>query len=1531
MANNLFEQPQPNLFGGLSTEPQVGQPAALTEEQVDRTARMAAISNGDPTNLSDGYQALTAQYAEIIKSAGDQQARLEAATKQQAEEVRGFTKLMQTPDTIDPTGELRRGASTLLQDALNHNIQQRAEYAMEQRTWDRIQQAAAAHDDTQARVLIDNYTRGNAEDVIRDIAVKKMIIQREIERANIPVEHQGLIGNIVDMVVGAVGDLTFNSARDRNNLVPIDKAQKHWYDMVFSGQAYRAQAASLWSLRPDEFAKTLRDVVIPRVHQNATDFGYTNNSEQLQLLQGLADTPRPSSVNAQDAISVATVLPFTKIGKALDIPYMMVRAGARKEAAQVLADTTVASITQGSEAAAKLTGVTTEAAIDGIVPSAVNPAPAISRVPVTGDTLAAVDRSFELGKRLPEIIQPGRMTESETQVAISKAQEDLVEEYGRPLKDFKVTEETLMDGSSVSKMEFMLGKKKGGGFASESLAKRDATARWGIANPEVVKDESGQYFIKTSRVLNESGFYTTNLNPGLEKSGIAGRMLLGARQIDDELIGSMARRSANARNRMLTFFRDTSEETFRQLNAKERDRLGQVMAWGENKSVWLDRDQLSEVYRRLGHEITDKEVAAYQAARDLNDIEWGIRNSVMWKQDAIKGAETISFDHPLITGGIDRRTAFIDRTATRKPAGRVYDISTDTHYTKDNPLTDQILEGKRADGYIMVSMKEPVEMADGTTIKHFLMKPRDARIEPLRYDQLAYRAGGHRMYADKYFVKQAVWGVQKDTGEKFLKNPGTYISGTKAETALWAKTMETARLAYRGGADAARLDEILAPLGHMDGEQFIKAMKDGTFQSDTSFRAMFDRELPEEYVSHPQAAEFVDLDENGFTGWMRTNGRMYYSSKGQQLLDWKGQKAATIDPFEMINTSLMNVANMSSYSDYKISAVERWVKTYRPYLNTGGLPHNASDMTIFQEAKWSTSADKLPMQGGDRIRQQMEAQRDIIRRNIGWKTEADNHWMQYTQRLEDFVMGDDPDSVRHMVGKGVTDWWKDKNPLSAMRGFAFDLKMGLFNFAQFPLQIQTIVAATALHGPIRSVGPLMNFLNLRLFLTKSGTDHMLNEMIARGAAKTMGMEAAEYKAMMTSAKTSGFFEFGGSHQLVNSYGPNAVAGGFVDGVDKFRKAGRWAFNEGEVWNRSVAWQMAWKDVREMYPNLNYKGNDFMNRVSLKADDYSMNMMEQSAAAWQHGIASIPTQFFSYNARMLEAFLGKQFTSQQKVRLFLAQTFFYGTAGVPVLGAISDAVKGHYGKGSDLNSPIGAFDRGMLDQIIYRTTGANVLAGERYGGGKFLTDTISDVFGMSAYGKKSMADLLGGATYSIMDDSLKTFGNLLKHVVAESGADDMPLVKEDVIRTLQNASTMSYAMKAMLAFNYGEMVSNKGTVGSADLPKANAAFALLGIPPGEQDQISAMMQFRKDKNKMVDEAAKYIQDHRTRMVYEPDNRESIANQINAYVRLLPEDVRIKALKKAGRFDNKAMIDSLRQQMDKDKAQADMVKQYGPTDQ
>ncbi len=1530
MADNPFGNaaaPKSNPYEGLTDQiiPQIDPDS----KSLDITARTAALALHDTDEITRSFQDLTDVYKNQIIDSGDRDLRIQAAAKQQSDEFKAIMSLTGTPGLeVDP--KLQEGMRLAANDVVNNSVQNRQEAAMEQMALRKIKDLAAEGDYVQAKLLMNQVRYGNAENIINDINTKRMIIHREVEKAQVAQQDQGWFRSAVDFVMSMVGDATLNSALDRSHIVDIDKSMTHWYDWLFSGQRQRNEAAALWQMRPDDFSRSLRDTVIPRIKDHSSFFGYTSQSEFLDLLSGMENTPSPVETNFKDALNVAgvaaTLIPLSKINK---IPSVLMYSGARKEAANVLAQTSIAEV-RAAGGGVKASGVVADEVAEHTLPGAMNPDTTAD--PQTGDTLAALERGKALLAKFGEWTQTGRLTQQELAEALTKEEQALRMEMGRPLKDFKVVDIKTDSGATRKRFEFIFGKQKGGGYATKTTATEAARRDFAIAAPDVFQEADGQWFIKDSRDLNEAGYYSTQLKPGLEKSGWIGRFLLGSRQIDDELIGGMSRQSANTRTKILNSFYNAFHKDFVGVQGVEREQLKEVMAWGENNSTWLSRDEFDELFSRLGSEKPPSEGAwkAYTAARDVNDIEYVLRNDVEHIRRTTKGFETASFDIQALAGGrIDRENALIARTAPSKvPNGRVYDVETGTHYHSKlgNQLTVKQLQDKMADGYVLVTLEKEEDLLDNTTVKHFLMNKSRLEAERLRPDQLPYRAGGHRLYADKYFVKQAVYGKQADTGEEFLKNPATYISGSKAEVKYWAETMEKARqyLVTTGkAADPTVLDEILSTVSGIDGEDFIRMMDSGELQKSSKFHAVFDRELPEEYINAEQPLDFVDIEETGFTGWLRTNGRMYYSSKGEALHDWQWERARTVDPFETTNTALQNIANISSFSDYKISAVERWVNTYRRYLNTGGLPDNASALTIFSDAKYNVNADRLPLQAGERIKQKLEAQRDIIKRNLGWKTEYDRAMDRYALAGQDFIMGEDPFSGRHKAGRELTEWWsKTGNPLSKLRGLAFDMKLGLFNAAQFPLQIQTLVQAVALH-PRLGFESVVNIPAVRGYIV-NGSEEFL-DTIAKRAVKG-GMTTEEYKDMIRSARQSGFFEhIDQSHQLVGQNGMSAVTGGFPGAWDSISQKGRFFFNEGELWNRIGSWQIAWRESMEA--GLKPGSEDFLRRVALRADDYSLNMMKQSSAMWQHGLLSVPTQFWAYNARMLEAMLGKQFTREQRMRLFLAQTFFYGAQGAPLVSVGTALWNAHKGEAPKLNSPEGFLQRGMIDEVIWNTLGADVQAGKRYSTGTWLSDMVGEMFGMSPYGEHSVAQFLGGATGSIVfqawEPGKDTLLDLTHMVLAENGAKDYPLAQEDFTRLAKQISTYSYAYKAYTAWKYGLYESNTGTTITTDVSKRDAFWIGLGIPPGDMDDVAALSAHRKHHKELVDEAAKFYQNKRVEYMEKPDKRAEIAAEVAAHSRLLDDDVRIPALRRAQRNMPESLKEGLARQLEREKAQRDIL--------
>ena len=1512
----MFEAPPVDPFAGLVEGTPEAAPVT-NPEVARRTAQMAALADLNVSeqagSIFDTWAQQTEMYESQIAAIGDQGVREKAAADAQERRLGSIAQVLEE-NLPGADEELTQGAVLAYEEVAAGDRAEEARYALEQRAVENIQNLAAQGDITQARVMMSNFENGNALDVIRDQTAKRMILRNMIDKASADQKDNNWLEDAADFVLSW---LPLNASLSNTGNVDIADGLKNWYDGILSGERLRNEADALWDMDIKEFSKFVNEDFIKNIDENATLFGYRNDTEALNLLTQLGDRTDAAWVtNAFNTFdNIGLLAPLLKpVRGAMGMAGTMARNGARAEGVQLTTKTALDVINDSTEAAAKATSaMSVDETAAALSVKAVSPNPDL-RVGLATDA----DRAMEEGRALmaarPELEQQARLGQAELDKAVERVTSRLEEKYDRTIKDVDTNDEiVLTSGSRINRVSFSLGKKDGGGFANEAQANRylRSLGEAGVA----IQDESGQWFARITIDMPETGFYSRLLNV---KTPSPMRFLLNARNVGDTLLADAAQVAGNAQNKLLKTLVEPYSNTFRALGGAERDAMSQILQAGESLGKWFDGDQLSTLYQRqFKREPSVRELEAYKAAKEINDIEFVLRNDEIYKQKVLRGYQTTSFDTGL--GRVENANALVDLEMKTIPSGRMFDVTTKKHYADSTRMTPKMWERMKNQGYRAVTLETALKMSDGTTVKTFLVKGPDLRTENLKRQQVSYRAGGHRMYKGKYFVKQTVKGVQPDTGKEFLENPNTYIAAeTRAEAERWASYMERARLALVAGEDASVIDEILGGWpGLPDAKEFIRIMNDpnGAYQKDTKFAVYADREMPEEYMLGGDVMQYVE-EETGFNGFLRTNGRMYTGRKGEQLRDYLGEQAPLLDPFEVINKSLMNISSMTSFSDYKIQAVERWVNTFGRMLDKTGM-EDASAMRLFMEA---------PLKAGgnldtDRIRGAALAQKAIIKRTLSWKTENDLRSEAIGRRLADFVAGNRVNGIIPEFRKGLSNYWEEANPVAALRSFAFDLKLGMFNIAQLPLQLSTAVAATAL-DPVNGMKGWAMITPMRFMLgtkqlSKEAFEARLDQLVKTGMPAVGGFkDAAEFKDFTRSIARSGFFDIGGTHGLMDSYGPSAALDGFASGVDRVRDAGRFFFFEAERANRIVAWRIAWDET--VKSGLKKDSAEFASKLAGRAEEYSFNMSRESQAWWQKGLLSVPTQFWAYNARMLEAMTVGNFTPAQKLRLFVSQSLLYGSAGVPLGGFVSAKLKAAQGESPDIDTLPGTIDRGLLDRFIYEMTGADVLAGQRLGTGGFLPQIVEDLFGSSQYGPTSAAELLGGATYSILGQVGETLKPIVEYVTAESGDEGRPFIGDAMMRMAKNISTVGNLTKAYMVYNYGIYQSNNGTTTVDGLPSGTAFAVALSLQPAELDELSAINSFRKNRSKHVEEAAKVISRYRTDMLNRPDQAETLAEEINIFVRLLPEDIRADALQRAQRNVDPSLYASMVEYMEKEKA-------------
>jgi hypothetical protein len=1017
-----------------------------------------------------------------------------------------------------------------------------------------------------------------------------------------------------------------------------------------------------------------------------------------------------------------------------------------------------------------------------------------------------------------------------------------------------------------------------------------------VASPiaQIIQDTSGQYFPRVKTFMRETGFWTHDINP--PKQHFIARWTGTPFSTSDFNLAAKGTTAGQVQQEWLRYIKDLNKAVTK-LGPNDRTYLREVIQKGINEEKWLSPTEFDTIWRNATGKLpSDNVKAAYWNFQTANDVDFVMRNANARAELAIRGVEDVTFD---VQGKTLKGSGIVEHDYS-KVEGSVLDTSSGIVH-KGEELTEARLKELQGQGYYLIKTEKPRTLADGSSVDQFLVKKSDVEINQLPKYVLPYNEGGHRVYADKYFVKQGRQIINPD-GSTLLDRPGVFVTAsTKADAAKWAETMEAARLAVRDKMTAAELDEKIfkGQRGLPTGEEFIEGLKDGTFNLDHPFEALFDRELPSVY-GKSVGGKFAE--ESGANGFYRTHGQLYYSSKGDALKNVEGELAPTIDPFKMQNQALFNVARLSSFDDFKTSAVHRWVNTYGQYLNYN---KGASPAEIFNGATVNRTV-------GRDFAHQIEGQREAIKRMLNFRSSFDLEKENALRRLHEWIIGDGDNALRKELSK-VPLSMMDRSPVMALRGLAFDMKLGMLNIGQFFIQTSTAFSAFALSPASGMKGMFM--VPAMAAYRMMRTDNMLDLLAKRGFAKLAGFKTEkEFKDYVKFIDKSGFLAFGDSHLLANS-SHAAPAYAMLNAQQGIRTMGRFFFNEAENVNRTVAARIAYDEAVKKFGKADFDNFEFNEFFRARAENYSFNMSQTSAAAWQKGLLSIPTQFWAYNWRMMEAMFGKQFTGAQKARLLMAQLFMGGAAGVPMGSVIFDYYNKQAGQAPRLSShpddprgPVTGTERayamvqrGMVDEIVHQLTGADVQYGQKLATGDFFQQIAENFAGMSEYSDQiTPASILGGATYTIMGDALgSALAAVAKWTAAETGGiDGNEMARfdwEELIR--QISSVNNVAFKAYFAHKYGIYQSQKGRTLVSDLPPADAFFIGLGFAPGELKDREAIMAWKEHRQDSLRESSDFVNRLWTESVRQPDKFEQNARIVSQFINFLPPNERLEVLRKA----------------------------------
>jgi hypothetical protein len=745
------------------------------------------------------------------------------------------------------------------------------------------------------------------------------------------------------------------------------------------------------------------------------------------------------------------------------------------------------------------------------------------------------------------------------------------------------------------------------------------------------------------------------------------------------------------------------------------------------------------------------------------------------------------------------------------------------------------------------------------------------RAEPLPINQLPYKAGGHVKLKDGFYISQP--DIQKSTRASgadihFYHGDTNFAHFTKESDAQKiASKLDQARIVYKEAKDKGTdlkaltkyLDENLP--GMFSTNEFVSLFKKGgPFNINTPFftRATGSSVGDTQNLSTMYSNLKMGADDVHSVAMQRMDPS-YFKERGDIFPSyaWHGSDdapvikevaAELVDPLKTLEASFQNIIRGRYLDDLRVKVTERFINEFGNILDTPMEQLRANPWVHLLDPQFKKGADRADIQAAKNLRRTM-----LEFLNISTPLEKEINYVK--QKLADTIyqsVGKDG-YAKLERGREILDNFglgSTQDGIRFMRSVAFHEKLGLYNPKQLFLQAQNLATILSIDGTRGFKASTAYMFHRSMLMNNS---EKVTDSLAK-AAKAFGWSKEELMESYNAGYRTGFFRVGGEvayHDL--GVTPSLVQTKFGRALDH----GTFFFREGERISRITAWNSAYLRWKALNPGKEL--NDLeIGRILSRADDLNGNMSRASNAMWQQGVFSIPTQFWGYQARLSELFLGKRLTTAEKARLVTGYSLMYGlptgfaATGAGLVWPWHEATRKYM-----LENGM-AYDDSVLTRIMtdgIMGVGAGVVYGQPVNFSEQYSPQGLTVVRDLLKGDKGVMEILGGVSSTTIADNFKAaepFAMALLKVAGYDGGYDLTL--RDFTDALSVVSTFSNASRAMHAYYTQEWWSkNEGKISSGNVSAVQAMITgLTGVVPKHVTDAYAMVSSLKDREAMQKE-------------------------------------------------------------------------------
>jgi hypothetical protein len=733
----------------------------------------------------------------------------------------------------------------------------------------------------------------------------------------------------------------------------------------------------------------------------------------------------------------------------------------------------------------------------------------------------------------------------------------------------------------------------------------------------------------------------------------------------------------------------------------------------------------------------------------------------------------------------------------------------------------------------------------------------------LDFNLLPRRGGGHFDYDYDWYQKQGNVNFDKTTLSYVYKGDATAqpVSNRAKGLVINERWNDARKLIHEGKLTEAEAF-VKANLPH-SWEEFHGWFKPSKFEG-KSVPARFRTDLPFEIV--PKDKLIVDLD-NRLAKHYTDQGRKFrdgtkeWNPARQFQVQYTGKRdawevfatkdvgtrhnpvfqatpAEKIPVLQSLDRSLQRIIHSLFFDDYKMHAVEHWLKQATPHLKATENEIKAQPYYHF-----SVGADAKMFRTGTPVEvlENLRANHWKINQLLGVPSKFENVLMSGAQRMADIMYNSFGSAegrakfspVRAFIVTPPAMINKISEPWQFLRSLAFYPTMGFWAIPQIFVQSQTFAAIYSIAGmKYANAGTFATLLHqyYRLSNRSPAILDKIDEISSKFKTSILTgvrWKPGEVKESIQVLERSGWSNVGGEYVSIDT--PWAGQGVVEHLSQRFLDASLFFFRGAERNVKFAAWHVAFKEFRDKFPTKTITNLD-VTAIINRADLLNTNMSRASSSILHTGFMSLASQFLAYQLRTAELFWGKRLADTVKERAIIRArivAWYSALYGLPVAGTATGLPVADLFRKRALEGTMGAdpYIVGENDvQTLVMEGLPAYLTALATGGGDIKKGNFYNFparYGPSGYtpildflkSDKEWYELAMGASFSVMKGLYDGFSPTVQSFLAAARGEptEFAPVIEDLVDVAKVITTANSAYRSMVAINTGNWISKKGIV------------------------------------------------------------------------------------------------------------------------